>query len=145
MIELEDLPEFTKVLIAARPYFAGETIINNDGKQLNNFEKAFNERGFVIVVHPPNSGQVSPGNGVGRTTPIMVTAHIEIALNPEKNAKVAQKGLIASMKAALDALRNYNPTNQNDRYEVPENAFDLVTDDEGSYCCILRYRKKAIL
>jgi hypothetical protein len=147
LIAFKDIQKDARDTIAAKPYFAGEQVIEDKGNQKTEIETALRTRGFVVIVCPVLKGKVhSQADGV---CVINAGLFIQIELNPAVNGSGtgAQKDLYLGLHEAVAALIEKAAINPNDRYKLAseENAIELSSFDPGLWAYDVSLTKLAVL
>lgn len=134
MIDLKDIQTTISGYIAAADYFAGKTVIVDDGSKFNEREAAVRDNGFCVSVDMPidtQSLEEAPGDSV-----IWVMIPVYVEINPDKNAQLETPLNILEAITELFAAV-LTPGTSSDKIMPMPKPFELVTNDPGllAYVC----------
>jgi hypothetical protein len=121
-------------LIAAHAYFAGQYVVANQGRGLDEIEQALREKGQGVVVYPiQGAGEARNGTGSAKMT---VNLDVLFAWNPE----VGTLSVYDMVTNGISAVIDYFPANiPNDRFQV--SGIELLQMDEGLWGYVVSFTK----
>lgn len=141
MIQLKDIQATAKTTIENASFFSGKSVFADVGLSRNEIEAALNTTGFCVVIDLPLGGKTfQRTQGVNQT---YVLLPISVRVNPETNASTNGSNvsaLEAVQEVALSLLA-YSESDEADRFEIEDDAFDLTIDDAGILWYFLWFRK----
>jgi hypothetical protein len=149
MDELKDIQLIAKEAIEsyvpfdadpAVAFFLDETVILEDGNKKNELETALSNRGFAIVVDMPVAIKVGERN--------VKVAHGEVffAVNViKKPSAVSTIGLMHAVQNVIGALLSHGADNDNDLFEIADDACQMIVTDEGLQWYLLMFKKAVAL
>lgn len=152
MIGLRDIQTTARDVISASDYFSNapdgpaELVIADTGLSKDDIENSLNKRGIAVVVDfPLNAATFRRAPGV---THVYVTVPVHVQLNPVANADPeygAHKDALTAVDEVAIAMMDYNPEgDEADRFELEEDAIDLLSSDAGLVAYVLWFRKLCV-
>jgi len=152
MISFRDIQPTARDVIAASDYFSNapdgqaELVIADVGLSKDDIETALNKRGIAVVVDfPTNVATFRRSPGV---THAYVTVPVHVQVNPVANADPefgAGKNVLLAVEEIANALMAYDPEDDEaDRFELEEDAIDLLASDAGLVAFVLWFRKLCV-
>lgn len=110
MLSIANIQTTLQAAIAAHPYFAGITVIVDDGRQDAAIETQLTGNGFVVVIPPVLGGKAL--SQAGGKLLLAAEVMVRVMLNPEANSAAgtgAQKGAYAAIAAVTAAVLGWRP------------------------------------
>lgn len=141
MIAFKDIQEAARNQIANASYFSGEAVVSDKGTSRDAIDAALDSRGLVVVVTEPLSAETfSRAPGCNETYAEIIIA---VQFNPIVNASAAgaQKDLAEAVQEAASAVLGYASTDESDRFELQNNALELLITETGLRTYFLYFRK----
>lgn len=143
MISFKNVIPKVQELLEAVPYFAGEQVITDDGTKDSVVEKALRDRGFCVVIAPIMHAPKKDSQA--SLSIVSANVFIIVQVNPKINATTARKNIYEAIQAIVVKLKAYAGVNQNDRFDIADDAIELSSFDPGLWAYDLTFTKQAAL
>lgn len=134
VLAFEDVQSTAKALIAAHPFFVGQTVIENRGQTLGEIEAALRDLGQAVIVYPIKS-DTDAANGLGSVKTV-VFFDVLFIFNPEKGTLDIYEMVVNGVSAVIDY---FPPNNPNDRFKF--DSIQIAEDDSGVWGYIVTFKK----
>jgi hypothetical protein len=137
MIGLKDIQSTAADTIKASTFFSNLIVITDIGISRNEIESALTTTGFCVVVDMPLKGSVfqrAPG-----VSEIYTLLPFWININPEINGSTINA--LESVQELISAMLGFSSDDENDRFELEDDAFDLMISDAGLHSYLIMFRK----
>jgi hypothetical protein len=147
MITLKEIQTAAVTLIAAHPFFAGETVLNDQGNSDDLLGQKLEERGFAVVVVPVLGGAMI-GQGKDRVlvnVDLMVTLYLNPKTNPESGR--ANKDMGGAIESLVAAMLEYDRCEKlpHSKFKLASDAFNISTFDGGLFAYDVFFQRQCVL
>lgn len=152
-----DLQQSVRDLIAGSDSFAAQadaTVFVDDGTVKQQVEKALAEQGYAVGVWPPLAGKAD--SQAASRVKVMSRIVVRVMFNPEQLKQVAAANQADATKPTVGAFVNTmlaavvqsvlggDPEPGGLKFELADDAFELVNLDEGLLAYHIRFDRLAV-
>lgn len=140
MFNLDEIQSTAETVLAAATldgsaYYESGDVILDDGTKRDQIEERLATRGFVTVVEKTVGVRIT--DRAANVCEGIAAFTVSVKVNPKVNAENLNRDPIKIVDVNASAMLAHG-TDPTDRFDIPDDAVDLICDDEGLvwYLCM---------